>query len=182
MDAGEHHNCARRGTCREYSISLENQLVCTNAAKKQIVLYSWKYSWGIKFGRIAVLEANCQIKIRQYNYSPLIAFSTWTELPFQLKKWACYGDLPQYMTDHNGIHHHLNSVCICTVLRFPFASECSPMVRVQKCLEMWCPLSQLSIKYISMVCENARMVLFDRWVMVSEWWSCSLCNCQIKNV
>ena len=76
MEAGEHHNCAIRGTCREDSIKLENQLEYSNAAKKQIVLYSRKYSWGINFGGLAVLEANFQIKIRRYNYSPLIALST----------------------------------------------------------------------------------------------------------
>ena len=55
MEAGEHHNCAIRGTCREDSITLENQLEYSNAANKQIVLYNRKYSRGIKFGALAAL-------------------------------------------------------------------------------------------------------------------------------
>ena len=39
---------------------------------------------------------------------------------------------------------------------------------LKKCLEMWCPLTQLFLTYMSMVRENACVVLVDGWGIIYE--------------
>ena len=69
----------------------------------------WKQTAKLKSSNIySPLTSNCAVKSASVSAQ---------------KQRASCGDLPRYVTDHDGIHHHCNSVRICRVLRFPFARK-----------------------------------------------------------
>ena len=74
----------------------ESNEQCRKEKKEQNELpYSRKYWRGIKFGGLAVLEANLQIKISQYIHcSPIIALST-------CAKSRQIEDLPCFVSDYH---------------------------------------------------------------------------------